>query len=141
MVDEGRAVRLLRGIADRIRRLDEATVRRDDDPTSLWLDGVKYLFITAIEGCIDVAHHLASSESWQAPDTNAGVIRILGEHQVISAEVAASVARAVGFRNGLVHQYIEVDDAIVIAALGRLDDLRGFVSQVSAWILEQSNGP
>ena len=70
MVDEGRAARLLRGIADRIRRLDEATVRRDDDPTSLWLDGVKYLFITAIEGCIDVAHHLASSESWQAPDTN-----------------------------------------------------------------------
>ncbi len=138
MVDEGRASRLLRGISERIRRLDLAAARRDDDPASLWLDGVKYLFITAIEGCVDVAHHIASSESWQAPDTNAGAIRILGEHHVITSEVAARVTRSVGFRNVLIHQYIEVDDAVVIATLSRLDDLRDFVSQVSGWILQQS---
>ncbi len=139
MVDEGRVSRLLRGVSERIRRLDQAATHRDNDPASLWLDGVKYLFITAIEGCVDVAHHIASSESWQAPDTNAGAIRILGEHNVLTAEIAASVARSVGFRNVLVHQYIEVDDAIVIAALSRLDDLRDFVSEVSGWILRQSS--
>ena len=139
MVDEGRAARLLRGVSERIRRLDTASTRRSDNLDSLWLDGVKYLFITAIEGCVDVAHHIGSSESWHAPDTNAGAIRILGEHRVITAEVATSVARSVGFRNVLVHQYIEVDDAIVTDALGRLDDLRAFVSQVSAWILERSS--
>ena len=139
MVDEGRAARLLRTVSERIRRLDTASTRRSDNLDSLWLDGVKYLFITAIEGCVDVAHHIGSSESWQAPDTNAGAIRILGEHRVITAEVATSVARSVGFRNVLVHQYIEVDDAIVIDALGRLDDLRAFVSQVSGWILERSS--
>ena len=138
MVDEGRASRLLRGISERIRRLDVAAANRDDNPASLWLDGIKYLFITAIEGCVDVAHHVASSESWQAPDTNAGAIRVLGDHNVLTPEVATSVARSVGFRNVLLHQYIEVDDEIVIAALSRLDDLRDFVSQVSAWILEQS---
>lgn len=138
MVDEGRASRLLRGVSERVRRLDRASTTRDDDLNSLWLEGVKYLFITAIEGCVDVAHHVASSESWQAPDTNAGAIRILGEHDVITADVATSVARSVGFRNVLVHQYAEVDDAIVLAALDRLDDLRAFVSQVSAWILQQS---
>ncbi len=139
MVDEGRASRLLRGISERIGRLDAAAASRDDDPSSLWLDGVKYLFITAIEGCVDVAHHIASSESWQAPDTNAGAIRILGEHEVLTAEVATSVARSVGFRNVLVHQYIEVDDTIVLAALDRLDDLQQFVSQVSSWILQRSS--
>ncbi len=138
MVDEGRASRLLRGVTERIRRLDEAAMRRDNDPGSLWLDGVKYLFVTAIEGCVDVAHHIGSSESWRAPDTNAGSIRLLGEHRVIDSELAISVARSVGFRNVLVHQYVDVDDAIVLDALGRLDDLRAFVSQVSSWILRQS---
>jgi uncharacterized protein YutE (UPF0331/DUF86 family) len=138
MVDEGRAARLLRGVADRIHRLNEAADHRDDDPSSLWLDGVKYLFVTAIEGCVDVAHHIASSESWRAPDNNAGAIRLLGERNVIDADVTVSVARSVGFRNVLVHQYAEVDDAIVIDALDRLDDLRAYVSQVSAWMLNQS---
>lgn len=137
MVDEGRVARLLRAVSERIRRLDEATTRRDDDPDSLWLDGVKYLFVTAIEGCVDVAHHIASSESWPAPDTNAGAIRILGEHRVITADLATNVARSVGFRNVLVHQYTQVDDTIVIDALGRLDEFRAFVSQVSQWVLEQ----
>ncbi len=107
------------------------------DPPGLWLDGVKYLLITAIEGCIDVAHHIVSSERYAAPDTNAAAIRLLGDHGVISPELAGSIARAVGFRNVLVHRYVDVDDDIVIDALHRLDELDDFVSQVSRWLLDQ----
>ncbi len=138
MVDEGRAARLLRGVADRLRRLEEAAAHPDLTASSLWLDGVKYLFITSIEGCIDLAHHIAASEAWRAPDTNADAVRLLGAHGVVQPDIAASVARAVGFRNVLVHQYAEVDDSIVIEALTQLDDLRSFVVQASAWILAQS---
>lgn len=138
MVDEGRVARLLRGISDRVGRLAAATPPTQLDPSSLWLDGVKYLFVTAIEGCVDVAHHIASSESWQSPDTNARAIRLLGEHRVIDPALANRVALAVGFRNVLVHQYAEVDDDVVIAALGSLDDLRDFVTQVSTWVLAHS---
>lgn len=139
VVDEGRASRLLRGIADRVRRLGDAAQQTDRDPTSLWLDGVKYLFVTAIEGCIDLAHHIASSEGWRAPDTNAGAVRLCGEMGVLDSETAEQIARAVGFRNVLVHQYAEVNDRIVVEALDQLDDLRAFVSQASAWVLNQSN--
>lgn len=138
MVDEGRASRLLRGIAERIDRLAAAAENPDLGTGSLWLEGVKYLFITAIEGCVDVAHHIGSSESWRAPDTNGEAIRLLGEHGVIEPDVAVSVARAVGFRNVLVHQYAQVDNEIVTDSLQQLDLLRSFVSQVSAWILNQS---
>ena len=138
MVDEGRAARLLRAINERVDRLSHAAKRRDSAAGSLWLDGVKYNFVTAIEGCVDLAHHFASSESWRAPDTNAAAIRLLGEHEIITPETAGHIAKAVGFRNILVHQYAEVDDGIVIEALGRLDELRSFVSQVSAWIIAQS---
>jgi uncharacterized protein YutE (UPF0331/DUF86 family) len=31
------------------------------------LAGVKYLLVTAIEGCLQVAHHLCVSEGWGTP--------------------------------------------------------------------------
>jgi uncharacterized protein YutE (UPF0331/DUF86 family) len=98
---------------------------------------VKYLFITAIEGCVDVAQHIASSERWAPPDSNAAAVRSLGEHGVLDGDLAVSLARAVGFRNVLVHQYAVVDDAIVVGALERLDEFERFVAQVSAWLLAQ----
>ncbi len=137
MVDQGRASRLLRGVSDRIARLTDAAKRAESDRDSLWLDGIKYLFVTSIEGCVDVAHHIASSECWKAPDTNAAAIRLLGERGVVENETAESIARAVGLRNVLVHQYTDVDDSIVISALERLDDFRHFVQQTSAWVLRQ----
>lgn len=36
----------------------------------------------------------------------------------------------------LVHQYTEVDDRPVLAALGRLGVFRTFVTEVSAWLVE-----
>ena len=139
MVDEGRAARLLRGVAERVSRLESASNTRDQAPESLWLDGVKYLFITSIEGCVDLAHHICSSESWRAPDTNADAIRLLGQHGVLTPDVAGRVAQAVGFRNVLVHQYAQVDDQIVVDSLADLSDLRAFVAQASAWILNQDH--
>ncbi len=137
MVDEGRVTRLLRGVADRTNRLD---VARTEDPSvrgSMWLDGIKYLFVTTIEGCIDVAQHICASDSLGAPDTNAAALRLLGQHGIVPGDLADALARAAGFRNVLVHQYIDVDDSIVTEALEQLDDFRAFVSSVSAWLLAQ----
>lgn len=137
MVDEGRVARLLRSVADRTGRLRSAFASDPDERGDLWMDGVKYLFVTSIEGCIDVAQHIASSEHFGAPDSNAAAIRVLGDRGVIEAELARSLAKAVGFRNVLVHQYTDVDDQIVLAASGRLDELTAFVAQVSSWLESQ----
>lgn len=138
MVDEGRVARLLRGVDERIGRLAEeqpnAVDRRTDD---LWMDAIKYLFVTAIEGCIDVAHHVLASERWAAPDTNAGAFDVLRRHDVVDAQLARRMASAVGFRNVLVHQYAIVDDDRVIEALDGLDDLRLFIASVSTWLTKQ----
>ena len=42
--------------------------------------------------------------------------------------------KAVGFRNVLVHDYIEVDDEIVVGRLKGLSDLDEFVNQVTAYV-------
>ena len=136
MVDEGRVARLLRGIDERVGRLRAERLNAAERRTEpLWLDAIKYLFVTAIEGCVDVAHHLAASERWGAPDTNAAAFDLLARHEVVDRDLARRLAKAVGFRNVLVHQYAAVDDDRVVAALDELDDLGGFVQQVSAWLI------
>jgi uncharacterized protein YutE (UPF0331/DUF86 family) len=38
-----------------------------------------------------------------------------------------------------VHEYLDCDDDEVVANLDRLDDLRGFVTQISGWVQESAD--
>jgi uncharacterized protein YutE (UPF0331/DUF86 family) len=135
VVDEGRVARLLRGIAERTGRLRAAFDGPPATRGELWLDGVKYLLVTTIEGCVDVAQHICSSENLGAPDSNAGAIRLLGGTAgIVPPDLAERLALAVGFRNVLVHQYAIVDDRIVLESVSRLVDFDRFVADVSAWM-------
>jgi hypothetical protein len=63
MVDKDRILRLLRSITDDVavlRREASADESRREDP--IWLRGVKYTFVTAIEACVDVAQHICATE-------------------------------------------------------------------------------
>lgn len=134
MVDEIRILELLRSVSDdlAVLRREAATgASRRADP--LWLRGVKYTFVTAIEACLDVAQHICASEGRGPPRTNADALRVLGRHGVLAPELAARVARAVGFRNVLVHGYVEVDDSVVLARLADPTDLERFVVSIAEW--------
>lgn len=136
MVDEVRVLRLLRSISDDLavlRAEAAADPLRRGDP--LWLRGVKYTFVTAIEAGIDVAQHLCASEGWGPPRDNGDAVRLLGVHGVLPLDLADRLRRAVGFRNVLVHDYVEVDDGIVLDRLGNLVDLDDFVAAVAAWVV------
>lgn len=52
-----------------------------------------------------------------------------------SLDLPDRLRRAVGFRNVLVHDYVEVDDGIVIDRLGNLVDLDDFVAAVAGWVV------
>lgn len=136
MVDEVRVLRLLRSISDDLavlRAEASADPGRQADP--LWLRGVKYTFVTAIEASVDVAQHVCASQGWGPPRDNGDAIRLLGAHGVLSADLADRLRRAVGFRNVLVDDYVEVDDGIVLERLVNLCDLDDFVSVVAAWVV------
>lgn len=131
--------RLLRGITDSLASLQREQSATDDrraDP--LWLPGIKYLMIAAIEGCIDVAQHVCSAEKWGPPRDNGDAMRILGERTVLDGPTADALRRAVGFRNVLVHEYVEVDDAIVLVRLADLVDLDRFVVESATWLAHQA---
>lgn len=128
MVDAERLHRILRRVSDDVRRLRRLAPA---DPQELLRDEVrlgycKYLFVTAIEGCIDAAQHVVASEGYRAPTDNADAMRLLARHDHLDHDLAERLAQAVGFRNILVHGYRDVDDRVVVANLGRLVDLDGF---------------
>lgn len=65
MVDETRVLRLLRSISDDVAVLKaEAAAGEDRRADPMWLRGVKYTFVTAIEACVDVAQHICAAEGW-----------------------------------------------------------------------------
>lgn len=133
MVDPERLHRVLRRVTDDLSVLaGYAEADADDiltDPARM--GHVKYLFVTALEGCIDAAQHVCASEGWGPPETNAEAVRLLARHGVLPEVVAGRVAAAVGFRNVLVHGYAEVDDRRVVENLQRLDDLETFVDALA----------
>lgn len=135
MVDTERVDRLLSRISDDLRELTGYRSRGEDlltDRTAL--AATKYYLITAIEGCVRVAQHLIVAEGWPVPESNADAVRQLGTQHVLPGDLAAAVARSVGFRNLLVHEYAEIDDRRVLAHLDRLDDLQQFVRSVAVWL-------
>jgi len=136
VVDEVRILRLLRSISDDVAVLGaEASADPGRQAGPLWLRGVKYTFVTAIEASVDVAQHLCASQGWGPPRDNGDAIRLLGAHGVLCIDLPDRLRRAVGFRNVLVHDYVEVDDGIVLERLANLSDLDDFVAVVAAWVL------
>lgn len=141
MVDAERLTRLLTRIRQDVARLRRYTrVDRDDllaDEERL--AAMKYVFVTMLEGCIDAAQHVCASEGLGPPDSNADAMLVLARNDIVSEDLATTMAEGVRFRNVLVHLYADVDDGRVVTHLERLDEVERFVAEV-AGLLEADAG-
>ena len=135
MVDEIRALRLLSRTTNNVSLLRfEANADEAARGQTTWLPGVKYLLQTAIEACMDVAQHICAASGWGVPNDNGQAMTILMQHRVIEASVEQAMRKAIGLRNVLVHEYVGVDDSIVLARIEDLSDIDAFASQVADWL-------
>lgn len=135
MVDETRVLRLLRSLTDDVGNLEaEAAAAADRRADPMWLPGVKYTFVTAVEAAVDVAQHVCAAQGWGPPRDNGDAVQLLGRHGVLDAALAPRLRQAVGFKNVLVHEYVDVDDDVVLARLADLSDLRAFARAVATWL-------
>lgn len=64
--------------------------------------------------------------------------RPLATHGVIDTDLGDRLVWAAGFRNVLVHGYVDVDDERVLSALDDLADLWLFIEQVRSWARAQT---
>lgn len=85
----------------------------------------------AVEACIDIAYHIVAERGWTPPDAARVAFATLASHGLISSQLAERLGRAAGLRNILVHEYVRVDTALLLASISAgLPDLRAFAAAV-----------
>ena len=72
-----------------------------------------------IEAAIDINTHLIVELGGTVPDSYYETFLALGSLQVLSSELARSLAPSAGLRNRLVHEYDAIDDSVVYDSVGQ----------------------
>ena len=88
----------------------------------------------AAQACIDIANRIISIEHLEKPRDYYEAILRLGEADVLPADFARHLAPVAGFRNVLIHEYLEIDWDEVYQNLQGLKDLYSFLDYVREWM-------
>ena len=79
----------------------------------------------AIEAVLDMGSHVIAELELGSLESYGDIPRILAEKGYITSELAERWTRMIGFRNILVHEYLEIDRKVVYDVLQhQLEDLR-----------------
>ena len=93
---------------------------------------------TATESCINVGNYLIARLGLRPPADYADVFRVMGEAQLLPAELIDQMTDMARFRNLLVHVYWAIDHEKVYDSLrSRLATLEAFASHISRWVKQQ----
>ena len=84
----------------------------------------------AIQAVLDIANHIVADMNLSLPGDNKELFELLAEHKVLSTRLAKRLTPMAGFRNILVHEYLEIDRHRVYRALK--DDLGDFEQFIKA---------
>ena len=112
---------------------DAATLSRDPD-----LQDIVAINLTrAVQLCVDIGAHLIAGMQVPPPDTMGQTFDALAAGGAIPEKLAGQLKKAVGFRNVAVHNYEEIDWAIVHAiARHHLIDFTEFAKVVAAGVMK-----
>jgi uncharacterized protein YutE (UPF0331/DUF86 family) len=96
---------------------------------------VERLLQEVVEAAVDANLHLLRTLGADLPTDYYTSFLAVGRHGVITPELAQRLAPAAGLRNRLVHEYDEIDDLIVLAAVGRAQrDFGDYVAAVERFL-------
>lgn len=89
----------------------------------------------SIETCIDIAELLIVEQRLPAPVDSGEAIKILGKEGIIDVKFSKEFAKAVGFRNILVHDYIDINyEEVADKINNRLSDFDLFAQEVAKFL-------
>jgi uncharacterized protein YutE (UPF0331/DUF86 family) len=91
---------------------------------------LRYGMLESIQAIIDIACAVVSRYNLGYPDSYADCFRVLRRENVLPDDLTDRLTQAVGMRNVLVHEYLDVDDRLLLDALDRLSDFRAFAEAI-----------
>lgn len=129
--------RRLRHLANAVSRLerfrDIPLEQLDPDDGTDW--AVLHGLQICIQAVLDISAHVLASTGATVPDQYRTGILMLGKLRVLPEEFAGRIAAMAGFRNILVHDYLDVDLTIVKRILDeQLDDFKLFGQYVEQYL-------
>lgn len=74
---------------------------------------IERLLEISIQSIIDCSRLLVSLEDWRGIRDERDALLILAERKVINQDLAGRLVQAKGFRNVLVHEYVEIDPELL----------------------------
>ena len=89
----------------------------------------------ACECVLDTAHHLISDLGLRQPAGYRDAMDVLAEEGILEADLAERLKGWMGFRNVLVHFYMDIDHGRTLEVIKEdLDDLRGFGAAMARFL-------
>ncbi|MGD8752640.1 MAG: DUF86 domain-containing protein [Anaerolineales bacterium] len=136
----------LNGIERRLDELSERLARlkplRDKSRSEFHQDAylrdiVERNLEIAAQCCIDISHRIIALENAKKPTDYYESILLMGELGVLDPNFARNLVPIAGFRNILVHEYVNVDWDLVYDHLQNLEDLEKFRNHIQRWLAER----
>ena len=98
---------------------------------------VERYFQLAIECIIDIGEIIISNLGLRKPDDSRDVVDILGENKIIPDKFAYYFGPVTGFRNALVHDYLDIDYKQVYKHLQNdLGDFDKFAKYIAKFLMK-----
>ncbi len=113
-------LRRIRGMADERRFVSDPLIYGNAE---------RYLQL-AIQAVLDISHHIVADRNLALPADSKSLFDLLARQKVVSRRLSTKLTAMAGFRNVLVHEYLEIDRRRVYRAL--TTDLRDFESFIRA---------
>ncbi len=100
-------------ILERFRTVTEAQLEAD-----VVLRGAveRYLYLVT-QAAIDLGESVIAYRGWRKPTEYKEVFTILGEHDVLEADLVRRLTAMTGFRNVLAHEYVALNLDVAVRAL------------------------
>lgn len=136
MVDKQTVERRLFKLEQSLRKLKELSkvswdeYKKDEGVQ----DRVERNLQIAAQSCIDIGSHVIADREYRPPYGYGDIFTVLMEEGLLPEALADTMKQIAGFRNILVHDYLEVDPKIVYDSLKKIDDFNKFAKYVLTWL-------
>lgn len=96
---------------------------------------VEHVLVQLVQLAVAVNSHVTAAELGRSVPDYRSSFNAAAEAGLIDADLAASLAPSVGLRNVLVHEYLDVDLAVVAGAIPQAqENFAAYVTAASRWL-------
>ena len=88
----------------------------------------------AAQICIDIGNHIISDEGYRSPSGYSDIFQVLKEEKILDDKLSETMKKIAGFRNVLVHDYVEIDKDMVYSTLNNIYDFKKFAEKISKFL-------